>query len=136
MPAGPFNGESFLADLKAGGSALDKYKTPRITLDELKTAHNALAGSPAAPKAAGFQLGFAVCTDSTGDTQTGACLSVTTYALEAIHSYPQSAEAETYGMDVARYDIAYVFTSQDAVVSQQRLSFLTQGIQQMIDANY
>ncbi len=123
-PAESFSADSFLADLNAGGHALDKYKTP-ITVAKLDEAYSALMASPAAPTAGQFPNTYKDCKNSSLDQNTrwGQCEILTTGgALKAIAKNPQSVEAKAFGFSLASFELQKVFTTKAGI------SNLTQAV--------
>ncbi len=120
-----FSVDSLLTDLKTGGEALDKYKTPKIGVTELKTAYQALMDSPAKPEAAQFPNLFADVTNSKLDPairETHSLIAIT-IACRTINAHPQSLEAQIFGKDLTRYEIENILKTPDS------LKLLTQALE-------
>jgi hypothetical protein len=99
---------SFIADLQAGGTALDKYKPIKVA--DLTTAYNAFAADPDI-KASGIGSenpnAFKNCMNLKSDpvTRPSDCGSETVFALEAVRKFPGNAAAQNFANDMARYDV-------------------------------
>ncbi len=99
---------SFIADLRAGGHALDKY-TP-VSVNDLTTAYNAFA-SDSAIRTSGIGQenpdAFSICLNPKTDpvTRPGYCGAETIFALQAVHRLPGNAAAMGLASAIARYDV-------------------------------
>jgi len=99
---------SFLTDLNAGGSALDKY-TP-ISVKDLTTAYGTFASDP---DVKGSGIGsenphaFASCVDmgTVPAERPVYCMDQTIFALQAVHRLPGNAAAMGLASAMARYDV-------------------------------
>lgn len=104
--------QSFIADIKAGGSALDKYKVP-ITNTQLQQDFDAFMTSPAGASApANIKLAFADCIGTDPNKIINACAFTTTMTFQTI-AKTDTPEAVKFAQDMADLDITKIFTTPD-----------------------
>jgi hypothetical protein len=114
--------QSFIADIKAGGGALDKYRVP-ITNTQLQQDFDAFMASPAGASApANIKLAFADCIGTDPNKIINACAITTTMTFVTI-AKTDTLEAVKFAQDMADLGITRIFTTPD------NLSVLLQGLE-------
>ncbi len=113
LPAGAVTIDGLIADIKAGGSALDKYRKP-ISVSQLTMDFEAMMASPAgASSPTNIRLAFQDCVGSGGPSGIiNACGITTTMTFRTI-AITSTLEALKFAQDMADHDIATVFTTLD-----------------------
>lgn len=122
LPSDAITIQQFYADLKAGGSALDKYKNSGITAEIMQRDFEAFMASSAAPKSNTqdeFRQNFRTCVQQIGtndlDKLIVASGSLTTAGFYAQHIYPNSPEAARFTRDMVNWDLAKIYKNKDTL---------------------